>query len=90
MALNKDPKSGKWIAQVGSGSKGTRLKRRFSYKNDAEAWLRETEKTLLLKEKSPNLMPDMPIQNLLSLYLDSLQETTLKHRKDIRNSVSLF
>ena len=87
MAIKKDPKSGKWIAQVGSGKQGTRRKRGFRYKQDAEAWIREQENAILRMKMAPKFEPKMPIKNLLSLYLESLQETSIKHRDDIRNSV---
>lgn len=87
MAVSRDKKSRKYIAQVGSGKNGTRKKKRFNRKSDAEAWVWEQKRLVARAKESPNYLPEMPIDDLLERYLESLMEVRDKHRRDIRNSV---
>ena len=86
MAIAKDPKSGKWIAQIGSGDQGTRKKKRFSHKKDAEAWVREQESFFESEESKYPFGPQTLVSDMLSLYLKSLTHRNSEYVREIKVS----
>lgn len=76
MALKKDPKSGKWIAQVGSGSTGTRRRKRFKTKKEAHAWIRELESYFESEASQCPFGPETPVDQMMDLYLKSISHRT--------------
>ena len=87
MGLSKDTKSRKWIAQVGSGSLGTRKKRRFELKRDAEDWLLR-EESKLKDEKEGGQTPYMNIDDLLSQFIEANKDKTKSHLRDMTYSIN--
>lgn len=87
MALKKDPKSGKWIAQIGSGDQGTRKTKRFKYKRDAQAWIREQESYFESEESGFAFGPDTKIDEPVSLYLKSVEHRTPNYKREVKVSL---
>ncbi len=79
MSIRKDTKNGKWIAQIGSGSNGTRKKKSFKLKREAEYWVELSKQ----KMKSGD-NPFIDIEVLLEGYLSSLSGNGEGHQRDCR------
>jgi integrase len=92
MAITKDKKSGKWIAQIGSASQGTRIKKRFSTKKEAKDWL-ICQQALLIQGSTPMTapqpeevkpkFPEIKYSDAVEMFLSSIKGRTTRHTKQI-------
>jgi integrase len=94
MAIKKVPKSGKWIAQIGSASKGTRVKRRFTSKKEAQEWL-VCQQALLIQGPMPMAtfqpeeeikpkLPSISFPDAVEMFLSTIKGRTTRHVKQLK------
>ena len=91
MAIKKDPKSGKWIAQVGSGKQGTRRKKRFDTKNEANDWLIRQQAQLLQgpmeviesKTEDKSQAPSITFEDALELFMSNYKGRTTRYLRQL-------
>jgi integrase len=75
------------MAVVGSGNQGTRIKKSFHLKRDADVWFHERQVEHQSEESSYIFTPETTIEEMLEQYLKSLDTRTKSHRADINRSV---
>ena len=87
MAIKKDPKSGKWIAQVGSGKNGSRRSKIFKFKKDAQDWVREQENYFNSEASKCPFGPETRVEEMMDLYLQSIAHRTHDYKREVRVSL---
>lgn len=89
MALKKDTKSGKWKASFGSTHHGTRERKTFDSKKEAEHWLAQKTTENHSGKAGHGYMFDAksPIDEFSQFYIGNMKDCTNHHKRDVGHTV---
>lgn len=87
MALKKDPKSGKWHASIGSSKQGTRKKKTFCSRKDAETWLSYQENAKV-EQQIRGTISFMPVHEALERFIVSKKDRSVKYLDHLRRDIT--
>ncbi|MBF0243902.1 MAG: site-specific integrase [Planctomycetes bacterium] len=87
MGVRFDAKIKKFIAQVGSGKLGTRKKKTFDLKRDAERWCREEGQRRDVGDHRARFQGESLVTDMLDVYMESMKHRTRLHQNDVRAGI---
>ena len=89
MAVYYDKNKKRYVAQVGSDKMGTRERKTFRLKRDADYWVSEQQQKRV-SQKIGGYCPYLLISDVLEKFIENLQGRTQKYKNHVKRDIQLI